>query len=57
MLRQTVLTVSMRSWWSAGMIPEKGDLVQFPARISFVYSTFLPINDLIFQYLVKYLHT
>ena len=52
----TVLAVSMISCWSAGMIPEKVTWIQFSARISTVYSKPLPINDLIFQFLIKHLH-
>ena len=52
---QTVVVVSVRSWGSTGMIPEKVTRVQFPARISTVYSKLLPINELIFQFLIKYL--
>ena len=50
---QTVLAVSMRFWWSVGMVPVKVTWVQFPARISTAYSKLLPINDLI---LIKHLH-
>ena len=42
------------SWWSSGMIPEKVTWVQFPARINTVCSKILPINNLIFQYLIKH---
>ena len=45
-----------RSLWSSGMIPEKMTWVWFPARISTVYSKPLPINDLVFQFLIKYWH-
>ena len=51
---ETVLSVSMRSWWPTGMIPEKLTCVQFPARISTVFSKLLPSNDLIFQFLIKH---
>ena len=34
------------------MIPEKVTWVQFPAWISTVYSKLLPINDLVFQFLI-----
>ena len=37
------------------MIPEKVIWVQFPSRISTVHSKLLPINDLIFQFLIKHL--
>ena len=30
--------------------------VQFPVRISTVYSKLLPINDLVFNFLTKYLY-
>ena len=53
---QTVLTVSMISWWSSGMIPEKVTWIQFPARISTAYSKLLPINGLVFEFLIKHLH-
>ena len=33
---QTVLVVSVRSWWSTGMIPKKVTWVQFPGSISTV---------------------
>ena len=52
---QTVLAVFVRSSWSTGMIPEKVARVQFPTRISTVYSKLLRINELIFQILIKYL--
>ena len=45
-----------RSWWSSAMIPEKEAWVQFPTRISVVYSKLLPVNGLIFQFLMKHLH-
>ena len=45
-----------RSWWSSAMIPEKEAWVQFPTRISFVYSKLLPVNGLIFQFLMKHLY-
>ena len=51
---QTVVTASMISWWSSGMIPEKVTWIQFPARISIVYSKLLPINGLVFEFLIKY---
>ena len=38
------------------MIPKKVTWVQFPARISTVYSKPLPINDLVFQFLIKHWH-
>ena len=38
------------------MIPEKVAWVQSPARISTVYSKFLPINDLVFQFLIEHRH-
>ena len=38
------------------MIPEKMTWVRFPARISAVYSKLLPINDLVFEFLIKHLH-
>ena len=38
------------------MIPEKVIWVRFPAWISTVYIKLLPINDLVFQFLIKYLH-
>ena len=53
---ETLLAVSMRSWWSTGMIPKKVTCVHFPTRISTVFSKILPINDLIFQLLIKHLH-
>ena len=45
-----------RSWWSIGMIPGKVTWVQSPTRISSVYSKLFPINDLIFQFLIKHWH-
>ena len=53
---QTVLAVSMRSWWSTGRIPVKVTWVHFPARISNGHSKLLRINDLSFQFLTKDLH-
>ena len=53
---QTVLTVSMQILVSSGMIPGKVTWVQFSARISTVYSKLLPINDLVFRFLIKHLH-
>ena len=53
---QTVLTVSMRSWWSASMISKKVTWLKFPARISTVYtvySTLIPNNELVFKFLIK----
>ena len=45
-----------RSWWSSDMIPENVTWVQFSARISTAYSKILPINGLVFQFLIKHLH-
>ena len=42
--------------WSSSMITGKVVRVQFPVRISTVYSKFLPINDLVFQFFINYLH-
>ena len=55
MFIQTVLTVR-RFWWTSGMIPEKVIWVRFPDRINAVYSKLLPINDNVFQFLIKHLH-
>ena len=38
------------------MIPEKVTSVQSPARISSAYSKLLPINDSVFQFLIKHWH-
>ena len=38
------------------MIPEKANLVRFPAKINTVYNKLLPTNDLVFQFLIKHLH-
>ena len=53
---QTVLAVSMKTWGSTGMIPEKVTWVQLPTRISTVYSKLLQINELIFQFLIKHMY-
>ena len=37
------------------MIPEKVTKVRFPSKISAVHSKLLPINDLVFQFLIKHL--
>ena len=37
------------------MLPEKVTWVQFPARISDIYTKLLPINDLVFQFLIIHL--
>ena len=46
--------VLCRSQWSSVMIPEKVTWVQFPDRISTVYSKLLPINNLVFKFLIKH---
>ena len=38
------------------MIHEKVSLVRLRARISIVYSKLLPINDLVFEFLIKNLN-
>ena len=40
----------------SGMITEKMTWVRFPARISAVYSKLFPINETVFQFLIKRLH-
>ena len=38
------------------MVPENFTWVQFPDRINAVFSELLPINELVFQFLIESLH-